>query len=189
MENNNTTSVETETKANDNADLESVKAEIARLKEENEKLRKANTNASADASKYKKELQARMSEQEQADAKRKEEQDTLLAELASLKRDKSVSDYVAQLVATGFDGELAKSSAEAMVDGDFGTFFKGLASFIEAHDKTIVAEAIKKTPKPGATETGANNTVTAEQFKKMSYAERNKLFNENKSLYDELNKS
>ena len=51
----------------DEVSIDDLKAQIAQLTSDNERLKKATTNASADASKYKKELQARMSAQERKD--------------------------------------------------------------------------------------------------------------------------
>ena len=36
------------------------------------------------------------------------------------------------------------------------------------------------------TQPGNDNTITKEVFKKMGYQARNKLYNENKELYDQL---
>lgn len=186
MENENT-NVETN-ETNKDTNIESVMAELNKLKEENEKLRKANTNASADASKYKKELQAKMSEQEKAEALRKESEDAMKQELEALRREKTISEYTSQFLGVGFEGDLAKITAEAMAGNDYKTFFESLSSFVEAHDRAKLAEAIKGSPKIGAVASGNNQQISAEQFNKMGYAERNKLFNENPQLYDELKK-
>ena len=55
---------------------------------------------------------------------------------------------------------------------------------VSSRDKQIRAELIKGTPAP----TGGNTdvTITKEQFRKMSFTERNNLYNENPELYKQL---
>lgn len=179
MDESNITTVETEPTVD-------YKAEYERLAAENEKLRKANTSASADASKYKKELAARMSEEERNKAEQAEANRALEEELKALRRDKAVSEHMASFLSVGYDDALAKSSAEAIVDGNTAAVFDGLKKFIALRDKAMNADAIRNTTKPG---TGASNpTVTREQFNSMSYSERVKLFENDRELYDKLSK-
>lgn len=168
MENETKTTATAETT---NDDLELIKQELKALKDENEKLRKANTNASADASKYKKQLQDRMSAEEQAESKRKEETEAMLNELNILKREKAISDHTNQFLSLGFENALARESAEAMVESDFPKVFGCMKAFIETHDKALNAEILKSTPKPSSVG-GGDGTISAEQFKNMSVMER-----------------
>lgn len=162
------------------------KAEFERLKDENEKLKKATTNASADVSKLKKELAARMSDDEKAKAAAAEATAALQKELDALRRDKAVSEHTASFLGIGFDNDLAKASAEAITDGKTSALFDNIKKFIIAHDKEISSDAVRNTPKPG---TGTNTEkVTKEQFERMGYSERVKLFNSDPELYKELTK-
>lgn len=183
MAENNTNVEEKSTGAENSVDY---KAEFERLKDENEKLKKATTNASADVSKLKKELAARMSEDERAKAEREEATAAMQKELDALRRDKSVSEHTASFLGIGFDNELAKASAEAITDGNTTALFDNLKKFIAAHDKALNADAIRNTPKPGASAT--DTKVTKEQFENMSYSERVALFNSDPELYKELKK-
>lgn len=168
-------------------DLTALQAELAKMKAENEKLKNAQSNASADASKYKKELAARMSEQERAAAETKEFIEQLKAENEALKRSQALAEHEAGFVGAGFESEIAKKAAEAFYDKDFKTFMGSLSEFITAHDKAINAEAIRNTPRPGVGSTGTTS-ITKEQFDKMNYTEKLKLFTEQPDLYKELNK-
>lgn len=162
------------------------KAEYEKLVAENEKLRKANTNASADASKYKKELQARMSEDEKRAAEQAEKDKARDEQLASLLKEKAISEHTANFLALKFDDELAKACATALADGNTTELFGNFKKFIELHDKAITAANVLKTPTPGTS--AGKHEITKEQFSKMGYAERAKLYTENHELYETLNK-
>ena len=165
--------------------LDSLKSELEKLRAENGKLKNAQSNASADASKWKKQLQERMSEQERAENATKELIDSLKAENERLKRDQEVASRTAAYVGVGFDESLAKKAAEAY-GSDHDGFMDALKAFITAHDKALQADALRSTPRPG--NGGTAPAITKEEFAKMNYSERVKLFNENPDLYQELNK-
>lgn len=164
--------------------MEELQAELARLKEENGKLKNAQSNASADASKYKKALQERMSEQERAANETKELIEQLKAENAQMKRSQTLAEYTSGYMGLGFDAILAKKAAEATADGDFSGMTTALKDFLTAHDKALQADALRSTPRPGIG--AAAPTVTKEQFDKMTYPERLKLYEEQPELYQEL---
>lgn len=166
--------------------LDELKAEIARVKTENEKLRTANTNASADASKYKKQLAEKMTAEEKAKAESEEALRKMQEELNALRKDKNILDRTARFLAVGLSEELAKSAADAWENGDENKVFEHIKTFITEHDKALEAEALKKTPKPGSG--SSTTTVTKEEFAKMGYAEMEKLYKENPELYKELSK-
>lgn len=164
--------------------LEELKAEIEKVKAENEKLRTANTNASADASKYKKQLQEKMSAEEKAKAESDEALKKMQEELASLRKDKAILDRTARFLTVGFTEDLAKTAASAWENGEEDKVFDSFKTFITERDKSLEAEKVKNTPKPGS---GASSTtVTKEQFEGMSYTEMAKLYAENPELYKQL---
>ena len=143
--------------------------------------------ANAQASEYKKALREKQTEQERLDAERAEKEAEREALLKSLMREKDVSVQKASFLSHGFSDELSVSTAEAILDGDFDTFHKNLKSFLDNKEKELRADILKATPKP-VSGNEAGSTITKEQFDNMEYSEKAKLFAENKSLYDELNK-
>lgn len=176
------TTVETEEKT---ADIEALKAELERLKVENGKLKNAQSNASADASKYKKALQERMSEQERAETETKELIAQLRADNERMKREQEIAVRTAAYVGVGFDEIIAKKAAESY-GSNHDDFMDALKTFLTAHDKALQADALRSTPRPGV---GAvEPTVTKEQFDKMSYRDRVKVFEEQPELYKEFTK-
>jgi hypothetical protein len=161
-------------KADDNS------AEIAKLKE-------SVTRANSEAAQYKKELKAKMSADELKAKEDAENLQKLIDERDALLKDKRMADYRSKFLENQFDADLADKSAKAMVDGDFDTVFSLLGKHITNLEKKFKAENIDRTPKPqGGDESDA--TVSKAQFNAMGYAERNKLYQENKELYETLSK-
>lgn len=178
---------EVETKVEETApSLEELRAELEKLKDENGRLKNAQSNASADASKYKKALQERMSEQERAAAETRELIDRLKAENAEMKRNQTLAEQTAGFLGLGFGEVLAKQAAEATADHNYASLITTMKQFIVEHDKNLAADALRNTPRPG---NGASDqTLTKEQFDKMKYVDRVKLFEEQPDLYKELMK-
>lgn len=164
-------------------DTSALQAELERLKGENAKLKNAQSNASSDAAKYKRELQARMSEQEREANQTKELIEQLKADNAALKRAQTLAEQRAGYIGLGFDAATAEKAAAATYDGDFANLTAVFKDFLTAHDKALMAEAVRQTPRPGV---GATDkpAVTREQFDKMGYSERMKLFAEQPELYN-----
>ena len=165
-------------------DTSALQAELERLKAENAKLKNAQSNASSDAAKYKRELQARMSEQERAATETKELIEQLKADNEALKKAQTLAQHEAGCVGLGFDANSAKAAASAFYDHDFQAFSAALKNYLVAHDKALLAESVRQTPRPGV---GAvEQTVTRDQFNQMGYQERMKLYEEQPDLYKEL---
>lgn len=164
--------------------LDELKADLERLKSENTKLKAAQSNAASDAAKWKKEAREKMDEKARAEAETKELIEALKAENEAMKRNQGVAERVAAYVGVGFSAELAKKAAEASFDGKFDDFMTALKAFLTEHDKALAADALRNNPRPGAG--GKEQSVTKEQFAKMNYSERKKLFEEQPDLYQEL---
>lgn len=83
---------------------------------------------------------------------------------------------------------LSLDDAEMKEDGTVKGLDKQLKALIESEPYLFDTEtATVRGLKPGETKSGGNTqTVTAEQFARMTYSERVKLYAENKDLYDEL---
>ena len=168
--------------------VEELLAENAKLREENAKIPKlkgAFDNAAADASKFKRALQERMSEQERAAQETKDLIERLQSENEKLKRDQTLAEYTTGFLSVGYSEDLARKAAEATLDGKFADFIIAHKTFVEEHDKAKAADAIRNMSRPG--NGGSSTTVTKEQFAKMGYSERVKLFEEQPELYKELN--
>ena len=109
----------------------------------------------------------------------------LQEQLETMKAEKAKSELLEanrnKLKGQGLDTSLAKYINS---DEDI-TFFKELISnSVQAGIKEKLGNSNYK---PAAS-TGDVNSITKEQFNKMNYTEKLKLYNTNKELYDELNK-
>lgn len=185
MEENKTNETANESVEVDTTTIEDLKAELEKLKATNEKLKNAQSNASSDAAKYKRQLQERMTEQERAESETKELIAQLKADNERMKREQAVAVRTAAYVGVGFDEILAKKAAESYGD-NHEDFIATLKEFLTAHDKALQADALRSTPRPGTG--GSAPTVTQEQFDKMTYKDRAKLFEEQPTLYEQLTK-
>ena len=186
MEDKTNPEVTTETKA-DNAvkagEAVDYVAEMKKLHEENEKLKKAKTNASKDASDWKAKYRATQDEATWKEEEQKELLEQIRAENELLKKTQNLATHKAGWLGLGFSNELADTAADASVNGDFNALMDVMKKFIELHDKELKAANIRQMPAPVS---GSPQSITQEQFDNMSYRERDKLFNEQPELYKKL---
>ena len=106
--------------------------------------------AASDAASWKKKHNELLTEDER---KKQEDADALAnmkKELDELRKDKTISEFKAKLIAQGYDEALASDTAQAMADGDTDKVFANQGKFLEDYAKKVKADAMKKTPKPPA---------------------------------------
>ena len=167
--------------------------EIEDTKSEIENYKKMINKASSEAAESKRKHNALLSDEEKAKAEAEEERqrkDNEFAEMQKrindLEKEKMVATYNASFVSMGYDAELATKTAKALSDGKMNEVFAYMKQHLDAKEKDLRASILKDTPSPN---TGATtNEITKEDFKKMGYAEKVKIFNENPELYNELSK-
>lgn len=169
------------------AALEGYEMQDKTNEEETLNLKKLLSERNSQIKGLKDEIKSKMSETERLEAERAERTKALEEELKALKRDKTVSEYTAQFLSTGYSTELAKTSAEAMADGNVAVVFNNLKAFIVEHDKGINAEALRNFQRPASSSAG-DSSVTKEQFEKMGYEERVDFFEKFPELYTEFTK-
>ena len=114
--------------------------------EEVAKLKNALSNANSQAAEYKRALREKQSEQERAEAERAEREKAVEEELRGLRRDKTVSSYLANCLSLGYGSELAQRAAEAMADNDAAAIMECQREFLEAKQKELEAAALNKQP-------------------------------------------
>lgn len=181
-----TQTVDTKTEETGKKDTGKIdyEAELKKLREENDKLKKAQTNASKDASEWKSKFRAT---QDEATRKAEEQQEALekiMAENEALKKTQTLATHKAGWLGLGFNDELATEASEASVGGDFNALMSVIKKFMEIHDKEINAANVRNMPAPKGG--SATQSITQEQFDKMNYREREKIFNEQPELYHKL---
>lgn len=109
--------------------------------------------ATSEAASYKKQLREKMTAEEEKAAREAEERSALLARVEELERERTISNYASSYLAMGYEEELAKETAEALVAGDMDTVFANQRAYAVNREKALRAEILKSTPRPaGGTE-------------------------------------
>ena len=110
------------------------------------KLKTALSKANSDAAEWKRQFREKQTEAERAEAERKEREAAVEEELRTLRRDKTVSGYVSQCLALGYNQELALKAAEAFADNDAAAVLSCQQEFLEAKQKELEALSLNKQP-------------------------------------------
>ena len=139
----------------------------------------------SEAAEYKKKLREAMTDEEAKATKDAEEREALLKRVAELEHDKLVSEYTATYAAMGYDEKLAKSSAEALANGDMETVFKNQRTYADTREKALKTELLKQTPPPAAGN-GTEGGMTKKEFAGLTLAEKAKFADENPEKYKEF---
>jgi len=123
--------------------------EIEEPKDSNEevtKLKAALSKANSDAAEWKRQFREKQTEQERIEAERVEREKAVEEELRGLRRDKTVSSYIAQCLSLGYGKDLALQAAEAMADNDAARILECQQKFLENKQKELEAAALNKQP-------------------------------------------
>ena len=116
----------------------------------------------SEASSYKKQLKEKMTAEETKAA-----QEKLQNDYNALLKENTISKNVAKYIALGYDEKLAKSTAEALFDGDMETVFANAAKANQALADKLKADLMRNSPRPS----GAG-TSTEEESEYMAFAKR-----------------
>lgn len=138
--------------------------------EEVTKLKTALSKANSDAASWKKQFREKQTEAERVEAERKEHETAVEEELRTLRREKTVSMYVAQCLALGYDKDLALRAAEAMTDNDAAEIIACQQEFLEAKTKEIEANALNKQPSITSGAPPTAQAAEADAYNKMRKA-------------------
>ena len=151
---------------------------------EMEKLKNALSKSNSEAADYKRQLKEKMTADEIKAKEDAERQEKLQKDYDELVKKVAISDNKAKLLGLGYDDALAKETAEAMANGELDKVFANQKKHLEAMEKKVRSEILKDTPKPNGG--NGNTTITKEDFAKMTYSERAKVYAENPDVYNEL---
>lgn len=114
--------------------------------EEITRLKNALSKANSDAADWKRQFREKQTEQERAEAERAEREKAIQDELSLLRKEKTVSGYVASCLALGYNQDLALKAAEAMADNDAAKIMECQQEFLAAKTKELEAAALNKQP-------------------------------------------
>ena len=138
--------------------------------DEAEKLKAALSKANSEAAEWKRQFREKQTEQERTEAERAEREKAVEEELRGLRRDKTVSGYVAQCLSLGYDKDLALRAAEALADGDAASILACQQDFLEAKQKELEAAALNKQPSLTSGSPPTAQTAEADAYNKMRMA-------------------
>ena len=152
--------------------LEEYEFETPAPKESDEvtKLKNALSKANSDAAEWKRQFREKQTEAERAEAERKEREAAVEEELRTLRRDKTVSGYIAQYLALGYNKELALKAAEATADNDAATIMSCQQQYLAEKTKELEAAALNKQPTITAGSPPTAQVAEADAYNKMRKA-------------------
>ena len=159
-------------------ELVRIRAELAKLKAANDKLSKENSEKT-------KALRAKQSAEEIAAEEAKVQQEALMQELETLRKEKAVAATTAKIAPLIGDSEAAGQIAEYLYGAeDVDAALTAIQKAWTAKEKALRLE-FGKIPAPGA---GASDgpTITREQLDGMKFPERVKFMNEHRDEYEKL---
>lgn len=108
--------------------------------------------AASDAANWKKKHNELLSEDERRKQEHDEHQAALETELASLRKERTVSSYMAKYMAEGYDEKLARDTATALADGEMDKVFANQSQFLATRTENLKKELLKSTPRTPAGE-------------------------------------
>ena len=103
---------------------------------------------SSDYAALKKEQRDKMTEAEKNEADRKAEFENMRTQLEAFKRDKTLSENKAKLLAQGYSAELAEKGALALTDGNNEALFDVMSQHRVETEKAFQAQGLRSTPMP-----------------------------------------
>lgn len=119
-----------------------------------ERMKNAVSKANSEAADFKRQLRDATASATEKDTAWQDKYQDLEKRFASLERERNIGNHKNRFLELGYEGSLAESTATAMVDGDLETVFRNQKTFLEAHDKQVLQDTLRQTPRPGSVQTG-----------------------------------
>lgn len=161
-----------------NEQLQSALVEIARLKRQVDK-------SSSEAAEFKKKYRESLSETEKASQEKAEAEAKKQEEFESMKKALRINELTENFMDLGYSKEMAKKAATAQAENDTSALLEIQKQFQEKQKRDWETEFLKNRPEI-ASGTGNAQTISKEDFDKMSLMEKTKLKRENPDEYNRL---
>ena len=149
-----------------------------------DRLKAALSKSNSEAADFKKQLREKMSAEEVKAKEDAEKYEEVVKERDALLREKTILGHKTKFLSLGYDESLANETAEAMANGELDKVFANQKKHLEALEKKIRADVLKKTPTPEGG--NGSDTMTKEKFLKMSVLEQHKFSTEHPEEYKKL---
>lgn len=134
----------------DGDDDVSLAEQVAQLKVQNAKLKKANDKATSESASYKKQLREKQTAEEIALQEKAEKEAEREEQFQKLLRENTITKFEKNFLALGYPADLAAKAAAAQCDNDTDELFSIQQTFIEEKEKTMKADWMKSMPNPPA---------------------------------------
>ena len=118
--------------------------------DELEKLRNSVSKANSQAADFKRQLKEATANAAKATDESTVELNAIKEQLATLQREKAISEHTASFIAQGYDQTLAVESATALMDGDSAKLFANMTKFLTERDKVAKAKAAANVERPAS---------------------------------------
>ncbi len=135
--------------------------ELAKLRVEFMKVKKAQEKAASEAADFKKKYNSTLSEQEQRKMEKAEQEAESQTRLAEAEKKLKIIDIQNTFMDLGYSKDKAKEAAVAQYDGDYDTLVKLQKEFLATTVKQKEAEWLKTRPK---TQTGTGEGGATDPF-------------------------
>lgn len=126
--------------------------EIAELKVDNRKLKKANDSLSSENGGLRKQVNAKLTEEELRAQQKSEKEEEVAKELAELRTEVALAKATKRYMSMNMAEELATKVAQAEIDGDMDLVTASIKTFLDAQTKAteerVKAEIYAKMPIP-----------------------------------------
>ena len=136
----------------DVATIASLMKEVADLKVDLKRYKKANDSLSSENAGLKKQVNAKLTEEELRAQQKKEENDEIMKELSDLRKEVELNKATKRYMSMQMPEELAEKVAQAEIDGDMDTVTTTINSFVQAQKKEVeekvTADLYAKMPIP-----------------------------------------
>ena len=137
---------------NDVATIANMMKEIADLKVDLKRYKKANDSLSSENAGLKKQVNAKMTEEELRAQAKQDENEEIKKELSELRREVALNKATKRYMSMQMPEELAEKVAQAELDGDMDTVTTTINSFVQAQKKEVeekvTADLYAKMPIP-----------------------------------------
>lgn len=125
-----------------------------------------------------------LSTEERIKKEQEDEFNEMKLKLEALENEKKIGEITAQFLSLGYDNQLAKDTAEAVINGDNETVFKNQKAHQDAMQKRIKMELAKGTPEPQIK--NDQKTMTLDKLRSMDIRERMAFQRSNPEEYKAL---
>ena len=136
----------------DVATIASLMKEVADLKVDLKRYKKANDSLSSENAGLKKQVNAKLTEEELRAQQKKEENEEIMKELSDLRKEVELNKATKRYMSMQMPEELAEKVAQAEIDGDMDTVTTTINSFVQAQKKEVeekvTADLYAKMPIP-----------------------------------------